>query len=122
MKVRAYEMPDGTVRIVVPSTTTNPQVAGETDDQFIARKAAKAEEKDPTLKTALRHVDVDKTVADTLDRSKRYAYRFNALKTSVVVDPLVPVPVDAVKVARDARIDAMVGFTAAQKAALKTLF
>ena len=116
-KIMAYEMADGTVQFVIPSKTTNPQRPGETDDQFIARKAAKAEAKSPTLRTAVRKVAIDETVAAALDRSKRHAYRFNALKTGVVVDPLVPAPIDP----RAAAIDAEPSFTAAQRAAMKRI-
>lgn len=115
MIVRAYEMPDGTVRILVPNEKR--RLPGESDAAFIVRLAARAERKDPSLKTALRSIDVDKTIVDGLDRSKRYAYRFDALKTAVVVDPSVPVPVDP----RAAAIDAETSFTAAQRAAMKRI-
>lgn len=114
-EVMVYEMVGGGIRYVVPNERL--RNVGETDRAFVSRMATRAEQRDPTLRTALRKLAVNQTVIAGLDRSKRYAWRLNLAGTTVVVDDTIPVPTRTI----DTRIDALnlSTFTAAQQAQLR---
>lgn len=85
MKVRVFQNLDGTVRVVHPNPKL--RMAGESDDNFIARIASDAVDKDPTL-AGLSFLDVDNTQLPT--RQDRRKWCING--SQMDIDPTRPDP------------------------------
>lgn len=133
-KVIVWRMADNTVAITAPSLTTNPQRAGETEDQWLERKAQNKIRKEPAFAAALSHFFVERAVTDTWyaaaapalngGKQARNAWRLPLPSTRVpVIDAtaLAALPVLPTRAVRDSAVDAETSFTATQRAALKRI-
>ena len=90
--VRAFQNPDGTVRIM--RLNERHRLPNETDEQFFARETAKQ----PEL-AVLPFADI--VSADIpLDRTRRHAWRLQA--GAIVIDPTVPPTLDQMRIIKKA--------------------